>query len=175
MIREYNIIYDWHYLGLAKSMSNLSSSELAEIESNLKGKTLQIYWYMLRNPKMSVGVRQVQRSLDLSSPSVAAHHLEKLLSLGLVEKTVRGEYLVKQEIKVGLVKFFSRMGRFLVPRYFFYAIWLSTMFVIYLFVYNIILFQPTGSIHNIAALLFGLIANINVWFETIRIWKEKPF
>ena len=156
-------------------MSDISSSELAEIESQLKGKTLQIYWYLLKDPETSVGVREVQRSLGLSSPSVAAHHLDKLLSLGLVEKTVRGEYLLNQEIKVGVLKFFSRMGRFLVPRHLFYAVWLSTMFAIYLIVYNFVLFQPTFSVHNIAALLFGGVANIVLWLETIRLWREKPF
>ena len=156
-------------------MSDLSSSDLAEIESKLKGKTLQIYWYLLRDPETSVGVREVQRSLELSSPSVAAHHLDKLLSLGLVEKTIRGEYILNQEVKVGLLKFFSRMGRFLVPRHFFYAVWLSTMFAIYLIVYNLILYQPSGSVHNIAAILFGTIANIVLWIETIKLWKEKPF
>ena len=156
-------------------MSGFSSSELAEIESQLKGKTLQIYWYLLRDPGSSVGVREVQRSLGLSSPSVAAHHLEKLLSLGLVEKSVRGEYSVNQEVKVGLLKFFSRMGRFLVPRHLFYAIWLSTMFAIYLIVYNVVLYQPTGSVHNIAAILFGVVANAVLWLETVRLWREKPF
>ena len=156
-------------------MSNLSSDEYAEIESKLKGKTLQIYWYMLRDPETSIGVREVQRSLGLSSPSVAAHHLDKLLSLGLAKKTIRGEYVLNQEVKVGLLKFFSRMGRFLIPRHFFYAVFLSTMFLIYLIVYNITIYQPTGSIHNIAAIIFGLIANLVLWIETIRLWKEKPF
>ena len=86
-----------------------------------------------------------------------------------------GEYLLNQEIKVGLLKFFSRMGRFLVPRHLFYAIWLSTMFAIYLIVYNVILYQPTGSVHNIAAILFGVVANIVLWIETVRLWREKPF
>jgi len=156
-------------------MSKHSSYDLAEIESHLKGKTLQIYWYLLRDPSSSVGVREVQRSLGLSSPSVAAHHLNKLLNLGLVEKTIRGEYLLNQEVKVGLLKFFSRMGRFLVPRYLFYAIWLSTMFAIYVVVYNLILYQPTGSVHNLAAILFGVVANVVLWLETVRLWKEKPF
>lgn len=156
-------------------MSDLSASELAEIESQLKGKTLQIYWYLLRDPQTSVGVREVQRALGLSSPSVAAHHLDKLLSLGLVEKTVRGEYLLNQEIKVGVLKFFSRMGRFLVPRHLFYAIWLSTMLAIYIIVYNFILYQPTGTIHNIAAILFGVVASLVLWIETVRLWREKPF
>jgi hypothetical protein len=156
-------------------MSDISSSDLAEIESQLKGKTLQIYWYMLRDPDTGVGVRGVQRALGLSSPSVAAHHLEKLLSLGLVEKTSRGEYLLNQEIKVGVLKFFTRMGRFLVPRHLFYAIWLTTMFVIYIVVYNLVLYQPTGSVHNIAAVLFGVVANAILWIETVRLWREKPF
>ncbi|MCW4015937.1 MAG: winged helix-turn-helix domain-containing protein [Candidatus Bathyarchaeota archaeon] len=156
-------------------MSDTSSSDLAEIESQLKGKTLQIYWYLLKDPDSSVGVREVQRALGLSSPSVAAHHLDKLLALGLVEKTTRGEYLLNQEIKVGVLKFFSRMGRFLVPRHLFYAIWLSTMFATYIIVYNVILYQPTGSVHNIAAILFGVVANIILWIETIRLWREKPF
>jgi len=156
-------------------MSEPSSADLAVIESQLKGRTLQIYWYLLRDPSSSIGVREVQRSLGLSSPSVAAHHLNKLLSLGLVEKTVRGEYLLNQEIKVGLLKFFSRMGRFLVPRHLFYAIWLSTMFAIYIVVYNVILYQPTGSVHNLAAILFGVVANLVLWIETVRLWKEKPF
>lgn len=156
-------------------MTDLSSSDLAVIESQLKGKTLQIYWHLLRDPGTSVGVRKVQRSLGFSSPSVAAHHLDKLLSLGLVEKTVRGEYIVNKEIKVGLLKFFSRMGKFLVPRHLFYAIWISTMFIIYIIIYNVVLYPPTGSVHNIAAIVFGVVTTIVLWLETIRLWREKPF
>jgi DNA-binding transcriptional ArsR family regulator len=151
-------------------MSDLSPSDLAVIESKLKGKTLQIYWYLLGSPSSRVGVREIQRSLSLSSPSVASHHLEKLLSLGLVEKSMTGEYFLVQEIKVGLLKFFTRLGRFLVPRYLFYSLWLSTMFAIYLTLY-----WPSGCIHNIAAIIFGSIASVILWFETVRLWRAKPF
>ena len=151
-------------------MSDISSSDLAVIESQLKGKTLQIYWYLLRSPSSRVGVREIQRSLGFSSPSVAAHHLEKLLSLGLVEKSMTGEYFLVQEIKVGLLRFFTRLGRFLVPRYLFYSLWLSTMFAIYLTLY-----WPSGCIHNIAAIIFGSIASVILWFETVRLWRAKPF
>jgi len=146
------------------------SSDLAVIESQLKGKTLQVYWYLLRSPSSIVGVREVQRVLGLSSPSVAAHHLEKLLSLGLVEKSERGEYILVQEVRVGLLRFFTRLGRFLVPRYLFYSIWLSTMFVIYLALY-----WPSGCIHNLAAIIFGSAASLILWFETVRLWRQKPF
>ncbi len=151
-------------------MSDVSSSDLAVIESQLKGKTLRIYWYLLKSPNSRVGVREIQRSLDLSSPSVASHHLEKLLSLGLVEKSLTGEYFLVQKVKVGLLRFFTRLGRFLVPRYLFYSLWFSTMLFIYLTVY-----WPSGCPHNIAAIIFGSIASVILWFETIRLWREKPF
>ena len=151
-------------------MSDVSSSDLAVIESQLKGKTLRIYWYLLKSPNSRVGVREIQRSLGLSSPSVASHHLEKLLSLGLVEKSLTGEYFLVQKVKVGLLRFFTRLGRFLVPRYLFYSLWVSTMLFIYLTLY-----WPSGCIHNIAAIIFGSIASVILWFETIRLWRAKPF
>ncbi len=112
---------------LASLMSQASASDLALIESELKGKTLLVYWYFLKSPTSTVGVREIQRSLGFSSPSVAAHHLEKLLTLGLIEKTKTGEYFLVQQVKVGMLRFFTKMGRFLVPRYLFYSVWLTTM------------------------------------------------
>jgi len=151
-------------------MSKASSSDLAVVESELKGKTLLVYWYLLRSPSSAVGVREIQRSLGFSSPSVAAHHLEKLLSLGLVEKSMTGEYFLTQEVRVGLLRFFTRLGRFLVPRYLFYSVWLSTMVIVYLTFYG-----WSGCLHNIAAIIFGFITCFILWFETVRLWREKPF
>jgi len=150
-------------------MSKVSSSDLL-IESELKGKTLLVYWYLLRCPSSGVGVREVQRSLGFSSPSVAAHHLDKLLNLGLVDKSGTGEYFLVQEVKVGILRFFTKLGRFLVPRYLFYSVLLTTMLILYLYFYRL-----TGGIHSIAALSFGLVACFALWYETIRLWKEKPF
>ncbi len=147
-----------------------SSADLRQIESELKGKTLQIYWYMLRSPSSRVGVREIQRSLRLSSPSVAAHHLEKLISLGVVDKSRTGEYYITQEVKVGLLQFFTRLGRFLVPRYLFYSVWFTTMLIVYLTFY----WHPL-SVHNLVAIIFGALASLILWLETLRLWREKPF
>ena len=147
-----------------------SSLDLAHIESELKGKTLIVYWHLLRSSGSHVGVREMQRSLNLSSPSVAAHHLDKLVSLGLVDKTGTGEYYLTQEVKVGLLRFFTRMGRFLVPRYLFYSVWFSTMLLVYLWSY-----PQNGSVHNWVAIIFGVLASLVLWFETARLWRQKPF
>jgi len=150
-------------------MSGDSRTDLDVIESQLRGKTLLVYWFILKSPGSNIGVREIQRSLGFSSPSVAAHHLEKLLSLGLVDKTLRGEYILKEEIKVGVLRFFTRLGRFLIPRYLFYSVWFSTMLVVYLTLYG-----HSGGIHNVVAIIFGVLACSILWYETLRLWKEKP-
>ncbi|MFQ6064473.1 MAG: hypothetical protein ACE5L6_03260 [Candidatus Bathyarchaeia archaeon] len=149
-------------------MSDISDSMV--VESKLRGKTLLVYWYLLGASSPRVGVREVQRSLGFSSPSVAAHHLNKLLSLGLVDKSRTGEYFLVEEVNVGILRFFTRLGRFLVPRYLFYSIFFSTMLVIYLIFYG-----WYGSIHNVAAITFGSLGCLILWFETVRLWREKPF
>lgn len=150
-------------------MPDESVSDLDVIESQLKGKTLLVYWFVLRVPGSKVGVREIQRALGFSSPSVAAHHLDKLLSLGLVDKTLRGEYILKEEVKVGILRFFTRLGRFLIPRYLFYSVWFSTMLIVYLTLYG-----HSGGIHNVIAIIFGVLACSILWYETLRLWKEKP-
>jgi len=144
--------------------------DLAVLESALKGKTLLVYWYLLQQPKHTVGIRQVQRALGFSSPSISVHHLGKLEDLGLVQKKMTGEYVLEQEVKVGVLRFFTRMGRFLVPRYLFYSVLFSTMLTTYLTL--CILIQITPSFY---AVIFGLTASLIFWIETVRSWRAKPF
>ena len=140
------------------------------IESELRGKTLITYWYVIRRGSNPIGVRQVQRSLGFSSPSVALHHLEKLRELGLLKKNPTGEYVLVEEVKVGFLKFFVKFGRFMLPRYLFYAVLLTTMLVGYL-----VLYQQPFTIHNIVALLFGIIAAGILWYETVKVIRQAPF
>ncbi len=140
----------------------------AEIEALLKGKTLLVYLYLLRRAnEEGVGVREVQRMLGFSSPSVASYHLQKLVDLGLVRKE-RGQYLLAREVRVGILRHFVMIGRFMLPRYLFYAVLLTTMLITYL-----IQFPQTLSRYNVATLLLGIVPTIILWYETIRIWREK--
>lgn len=54
-------------------------------DSRLSGTTLHVYRYLYKCGK-PLGVRDVQRGLSLSSPSVAEYHLKKLLEMGLVKQ-----------------------------------------------------------------------------------------
>jgi hypothetical protein len=141
------------------------------IESELKGLTLRVYWHILSlNKKESIGTRSVQRALGLSSPSVASHHLEKLKTLGLLDKDATGEYRLIGQVKVGVLRNFVGVLGVLLPRYLFY----STMFTAMLVLYPII-YPPNLSAHNIMAFVFGVSAVVVSWNETFRVWRMRPF
>lgn len=144
------------------------SSEEAYIESELKGKTLLVYMHILKNPDEAVGVREVQRELGFSSPSVSSYHLNKLQDLGLVENEY-GDYKLVKEVKVGVLKQFITLGGVMLPRYLFYAVLMTTMLLTFMIQGPLV---PTRE--TITALVMGLVPAVILWYETIRIWRERP-
>ncbi|MEM1570051.1 MAG: ArsR family transcriptional regulator [Candidatus Bathyarchaeia archaeon] len=139
--------------------------DMEKIEYALKGKTLQVYMYLLRS-RRGVGVREVQRALRLSSPSLAFHHLDKLEALGLVGKDAYGRYVVTRKVDVGVLSLFVNVLGYALPRYLFYASFFTTIVV-----YQLL----TMSTLNLMALTVALIAATILWFETFRIWRKRPF
>ena len=135
-------------------------------DSELRGRTLRAYLFILKNPK-PVGVRELQRSLGLSSPSVAYHHLDKLTRLGLIEKNQYGEYTIVKNANVNVLQAFTQVGRLLVPRFIFYAVFFSTLLLGY-----ILIFQQDV---NFFAIAFGVFASAFAWYEAYRTWKRRPF
>jgi hypothetical protein len=140
----------------------------AHIESELKGKTLLVYMHILKAGHEVVGVREVQRTLGFSSPSVAAYHLQKLQDLGLVENAY-GDYRLIKEVKVGVLRSFVSLGGVMLPRYLFYAVLVTSMLVTFLVMFP---FSPTRE--YMTTLVMGLVPTALFWFETIKIWREKP-
>ncbi len=128
-------------------------------DAELRGRTLRAYLFILKSSK-SVGVRELQRSLGLSSPSVAYHHLDKLMRLGLIEKDQYGEYTVVKNANVNVLQAFTQVGRLLVPRFIFYAVFFTTLLVGYLLVFQ-------GNV-NFFAIAFGIFASIFAWYEAYR-------
>jgi len=147
-----------------------------DLEYALRGKAWKVYWYLLKNGK-PVSVREVQRALRFSSPSVANHHLEQLRELGLVEKQdVGGHYVLVSEVKIGVLKHYVKLGRLLFPRYFFYALFSTIFYVGYL-----ALFLMTYSSEllllreNLFIISFGAIVCAIFWYEAYRVWAMRPF
>jgi len=84
----------------------------------LEGKTLSVYSYMVKEGK-PVGPREVMRAINLSSPSVAYWHLQKLETSRLLQKNQYGEYIVKEKVSVTGHLW---IGKNLVPRLMCYAL-----------------------------------------------------
>jgi len=128
--------------------------------SGLQGVTLKVYLYTVRNG--SVGPRDVMRGVNLSSPSVAYRHLQKLEAMGLLAKDDRGNYFVKEK---AVVRGYVWAGRFLVPNPLVYAfvflVILATQIVVLAIHYPVedeefkIFFLLLTSITAAAVILFG--------------------
>jgi DNA-binding transcriptional ArsR family regulator len=84
----------------------------------LEGNTLNVYAYIVHANK-PVGTRDVTRGANLSSPSVAHRHLQKLEDLGLLEKNEYGNYVLKEKTNISG---YIWIGRTLVPRLMFYSL-----------------------------------------------------
>lgn len=118
-----------------------------------------------------MSVREVQKTLRFSSPSVAQHHLEQLRELGLVQKAeVGGNYSLTSEVKIGVLRHFVKLGRLLFPRYFFYALFSTTFYLIY-----VLTLMQGFTRENLFILIFGAVVSAIFWFEAIRIWSLKPY
>lgn len=149
-------------------MSNNVKPDWSKIESKLKGNTLRLYWYIVKDGK-SVTINKAQRGLSLSSPGLVSYHLNKLVELGLVER-VRGEYCLSDGVKVGILRSFVRLYGFMVPRYVFYAVFFSVLSALFL-----VFFANPFSIQSWFAGVACLISTIIFWVEAYRIWRGKPF
>jgi len=87
----------------------------------LEGTAFTVYSYVLKESK-PVGPRDVMRGANLSSPSVAYRHLQKLEELGLLEKNEKGRYIIKEKAKISG---YLWVGRTLVPRLMFYSLFFT--------------------------------------------------
>jgi predicted transcriptional regulator of viral defense system len=98
----------------------------------LTGNTAQVYRYAIKQRK-PIGVREVQRALKLSSPTLAAYHLSKLEEAGLLKQTPDG-YVVDKLV----LENFVRLRQLLLPKYLFYFAAFATAVL-----FQMTLFRPS--------------------------------
>jgi DNA-binding MarR family transcriptional regulator len=137
-----------------------------EIVKKLNGRTLMIYFVLLN--KGSTGVRELQRHLELSSPSVALYHLDKLVDLDLVEKR-SGKYELLRKADIPVLTSWVLIGRRLLPRVLFMAVFFSIFFLGYL----IFVFRFWNRDSSFA-ILFGILIMSYLWMDVILQLKNKP-
>lgn len=131
----------------------------------LRGTTLEVYRYLLKSGKPT-GTREIQRILNLSSPSLAAYHLSKLEDAGLLKKE-NGNYVIDKVILEDTVK----VNRYFIPRYLFYAIFAIVALVIELTV----LWPPTITSEYFFSTTVTATCAVAFSFETVKKWSKGGF
>jgi DNA-binding transcriptional ArsR family regulator len=148
----------------------LNGNSETELEYALRGKAWKVYWFLLKTGS-PVGVREVQRSLHFSSPSIAFHHLEQLRELGLVEKQeVGGHYVLVGQVKIGVLRHYVKLGKLLFPRFFFYALFSTIFYAAYL-----LIMVHSFTRDNVFIISFGASVCAIFWYEAYRVWGMRPF
>lgn len=133
-----------------------------ETEDVLKGTTLQVYRFLLKSNKPT-GVREVQRALNLSSPSLAAYHLSRLEETGLLKRE-KGDYVVDKVFLKSMIK----IRRFLIPRYLFYSIFAFSAFIL-----ELTLFRPAVPTSGyVFSTIATFILALAFCYETVKTWTQ---
>ena len=129
---------------------------------------MRVYAYVLKNG--DVGVRQVQRALRLSNPSLAQYHLNKLRDMGLVREE-GGAYQVCAEVRVDALRGLLRIGTLLVPRFVFYAVLVTVLGG-----YFIVASTPYAESYPLIEVSYALLvfAAAAFWFESFHAWRSAP-
>jgi len=136
---------------------------MSEQRDVLRGLTLKVYRFVLKNDK-PVGIREVQRALNLSSPTLALYHMNKLEEAGLIKKEASG-YVADRIILENLI----RLRRILVPRNFFYMIF----FIASLLMLTVFLRPPTLSREYVFSLAVISIAAATSVYETTKAFSQE--
>lgn len=143
---------------------SMNDDQNIELERRLAGKTLQVYLY-LQKKKESSGIREVQRDLGLSSPSVAEYQIEKLVEMGLAGRDSYARVYVTRKVKVKAMASYINFGRFTVPRLAFYAGLFTGIVPLYM-VFNFNSLSAYGvAVPAGAAAIF--------WIEAWKLWQYR--
>lgn len=136
---------------------------MSESKDVLRGLTLKVYRFILKSDR-PIGIREVQRGLNLSSPTLALYHINKLEEAGLIKKELSG-YVADRIVLENLVRF----RRFLIPRNFFYSIFLVTSLIFMV----VFLRPPILTRDYVFALGVVTIATAASIYETLRTLSKK--
>lgn len=136
---------------------------MSESEDVLRGLTLKVYKFILKKDR-PVGIREVQRALGLSSPTLALYHMSKLEEAGFIKKELNG-YVADRIVLRNLI----RLRKVLIPRNLFYTVFSATS-LIFLVVF---LRPPILTREYVFSLGVISVATATSLYETIKAVSEK--
>ena len=134
------------------------------VSQEVRGNALKVYLYLLRHGPSEL--RDVQRGIGLSSPSLASYHLGKLSEAGFVTQDERGRYFAVKEASDRVLEGYSRMGPTIVPQLFFFAL----LFTILVTFFSFATLYASGFTPYLVAICAAMV--LVLWYETVRLWRR---
>ena len=138
------------------------------------GKTLDVYLCIL-TASSAIGVREIWRALDLSSPSLAQYHVNKLLDLKLIESDFEGKHKINDQESIEALRSFLLLRGMLIPRLIIYSALILGLLVSY------VMYWPwRGDFRDLVTLFIGLFSAGAFLFEAVKQYhgldfmKQKP-
>ena len=122
-------------------------------ENVLVGTTLTVYRYLYRVGKPQ-GIRDIQKGLEMSSPSVAQYHVRKLFQAGLI-KEEEGGYVVDKNVFENVIRIRRSVIPIQVAHSVFFATMLVALFVLFRAMLGSSLFIFAFVAIALAMILFG--------------------
>ena len=137
-------------------------------DQELEGITLNVYLHVVKKAE-PIGPRDVMKAANLSSPSVAYRHLQKLEDAGYLQKNEYGEYTIKNKAHIrGQVW----VGRRLLPKMWLYASIFLAILIVELFIL-IIHFSIETFEFKVFFLLLTLITGLAFAVFTVEGFLQK--
>ena len=133
------------------------------------GKTLDVYLCIL-TADTAIGVRDIWRTLDFSSPSLAQYHVNKLLDLKLIETDFDGKYKINDQESIEALRSFLLLRGMLIPRLTIYSALIMGLMVSY------VMYWPwRGDFRDLVTLFIGLFSAGAFLFEAVKQYRGLDF
>ena len=129
------------------------------------GKTLDVYLCILTSDE-SIGVREIWRKLNLSSPSLAQYHVNKLVDMRLIRTDFEGRYTVNDQESIEALRSFLLLRGMLIPRLTIYSALIIGLIASYLIYY-----PWRGDFRDLTVMFIGLFSATAFIFEAIKQYR----
>jgi len=131
----------------------------------IKGNTVRVYLFVLRNGPCEL--RDIQRGLKLSTPSLAFYHLSRLVESGNVKKTEDGKYVALNDISADLLDGYVKFGRRIIPQLFFVTLLFTGILAYYVW----LVWKVPLDLDDAVTIVYSF-SVIVLWYETIKVWRR---
>jgi len=135
-----------------------------KISKAITGNTLRTYLYLAAHGPCEL--REVQRGLEMSTPSLASYHLGRLVEAGYAKQDEEGRYVAVKESSTEILQGYSKVGNTLVPQLFFFTVLFTVLVAFFSY-------QSTQSESYVPYLIATSLAVVTLlWYETARLWQR---